>query len=856
MEVEVSPSRPQSLPRRRTRDTLSRQDKVSRKLVLSPESTSESSETRSPGGLREAIGSRDAIELGIEEFIEMGQEILEFIQLHPAFSRIGEDSWNSVYVQGICQGLTRIWDLYFDPFLKVKDLAALDSEFGFQRAFNVLRGILLFVRDLKEKQARGAQVYDILHDHFRSGYEDVSVAVISLWNIECNSILLRQIMSWCLSADLIRDPFHEFFVRKSYYGNFHDLDQITLGHRVPVLYEFWSSRYHVHVDLCPQYLRNSVAEHILFSGKAMELVRFLSGRYQFGDLERALVDMQERAKSLVSVKESYVAVFSNQSNFRFLNFEQMAKRDIKQLDAIYTQVDAILWKLLFNKGSVIGKIGEIIRSFRGFYLLGNGHFYETFVTEAISRIQRMRDRSSRFILGSLLTHRNLIWIVGLRETFAFVAHHAKQEDHLYDRFSLRSELPDCDDDGFVQLDNSDLLFLGNSHTWESPSRTIKRFVLGKVDFEQQNAGQYGSLWNTRKISSRKGFESQILLNIACNRNRPVMMSPEEYVPALNGACAIMFQNQTLDVDSLPRDSEAGYGSFPKFEPGSGFSIKLITGKAAWVGATVLDEDEYDNLCFVAVDLFGYENDSTSQATSSASFELPLDESITIDLKYDSTSESLSVQIAGSQSSENLADISVSVPDFLKKSTGWLGFTAGSSDLSTRYEVESWTVNEYFSQESSGSRFWRWIVPEFSYKGIHESVFFGVEEMSIYTDLFKLLFELNYVNHQLKAMWKMDLSPRIDVSAIFSWKRIKYKMCFVVDFLLEYFMSEVVETEYKSLMVQLAKCDSFTKARELHRNYLNNISWKCFTNKTVQYFLMSNLLSSDTSVHLIMCWKLA
>ncbi|KAJ3028839.1 UNVERIFIED_CONTAM: Gamma-tubulin complex component 4 [Siphonaria sp. JEL0065] len=161
-----------------------------------------------------------------------------------------------------------------------------------------------------------------------------------------NFVLGRQLVSWMVYGRL-NDEYREFFVSSDNEGN-----HVGSSNR-------WNTEYSLVESMIPSFIPYSVAEDVLFVGKAVAAIRESKTR------KESVVD------TLIQTSTSELSLLANSNiEFRPLEFQVAIKR-IKKL------VAKVLWEVVVVEENLM----DHLETCRNYYLLGRGEFFVSFIEE-------------------------------------------------------------------------------------------------------------------------------------------------------------------------------------------------------------------------------------------------------------------------------------------------------------------------------------------------------------------------------------------------------------------------------------------------------------------------------------------
>jgi gamma-tubulin complex component 4 len=331
------------------------------------------------------------------------------------------------YFRGFCRGLDDLLEGYRGSILDLEQLwiqqPFLPLSYVFQPLQDwelILPHLFSLVLSIEESHLRGNELLDLVHDHcLACSIPIVSQSFITLQN-RCRNILYNQILEW-MTQGTLNDPFSEFFIQQlggkgsgsgsgsrgdqrrrkqecNDYDNEEEEDEeegeegggqegeedfqlISKENRLGVT--LWDS-FDIRSTMLPSFIPPSVAEKVLFVGKAVLLLNQASKRSStsrlipsssssassrdssssFRHTALDLSDIVRFGKSLESLK-------LQSTPFHLPSFEQA-------IDSLRQRVSSRLWNFIVLDSKLVSQL----RALKNYFLLGKGDLWQTWIEQS------------------------------------------------------------------------------------------------------------------------------------------------------------------------------------------------------------------------------------------------------------------------------------------------------------------------------------------------------------------------------------------------------------------------------------------------------------------------------------------
>jgi len=308
--------------------------------------------------------------------------ISEFVKLHTRSTLLElGDAKTSLYVRALCTGIDSLLERYSTTILRLEQDIVTSPRYPVSKLHYELHEFLLIFPPVSNlvtrvKQSyqsgnglRGGQLLSEIYQRSLNGFDPIR-KVFQRLLFECNNVLLGQISSWLVHG-LLPDPFCEFFVQRVK-GNQSQEDAL-LKDASGTATESWNSQYNLRLSMVPSYFPSSLANKILFIGRAVCILQHpLISKHGLLPYSEAV----EFAKAIHNLRKA---------DFDILEVENA-------VDSIRSKVSRHLWELIVPKSGLLLQLHAL----KDYFLLGRGEFFQCFLDEANTLMSRQPDSRAVF----------------------------------------------------------------------------------------------------------------------------------------------------------------------------------------------------------------------------------------------------------------------------------------------------------------------------------------------------------------------------------------------------------------------------------------------------------------------------
>lgn len=690
--------------------------------------------------------------------------------MHLCIRRFCEEqrtSSRSAYVEAIASAI----DLVLDEF----PLSPKKAEP--QQLRSLMSRIYALSIELCGEEAIGGAVLDTIRRHCDTGFHHAFCVLSRMWIHFGHGLLLHQLRSWMympcplssflildrLHAQLVSDPHDEFFIQKAFV---HGPTEC-----IPMLFDSWNARYKVALRNLASYVSTITAKKVLFIGRAAEII---NPHFQNSIMEQILARLAIHEEGMDNSKFLWLDHSDTFHNFS----KERHYQSIRSIDFVVSEAYQLtahnLWGLVQDKGNLIG----ILEAFRGFFFLGYGEVYETFVNSCDSFLPRANTQSHSRNMNEL------------SKAFVTSVIEAQIDDQFANRFSLEFNLCDAK----THITPSKCLLFGDAEISETKLGVSLGFLRRDINLAN------GTFWDKHRITATHGLTLEFLLNIHGMAESSITLG--------------LYDDAFAEILDLSK--------------GLRLTLNMI-GAAPWLGSACANEGEDDeDWCQVSLRVGGDCCRSTDFIVNG------LIEPLRIIVKYDPSQTSTSVVIKGNESQEEFCSLTMNQCPKVKN--GWLGIGAlreHRSDVS--FELIDIEVREHHRLKNAynwESDFWDRSTLNFDFDSSVESVFFSVQNLEMYGNVYRVLMRLYYVHHLLKKImfdhkeyltgFQFKEEKPHEYTVLKRLALIRHKMQFVVQHIILLLQVEVVDEAFVNLKNSVDRTVDFESARKVHEEYLKQI----------------------------------
>ncbi len=299
--------------------------------------------------------------------------------LNSIVSKPQKEDLSSIYLSGVCRTISSILTSYSshieqleskyynDNSLTIADIISSISPFAV--AFNKLHELLQYIY---QNDLKGGAFLNFIYEKGICGDPNVKGVFKKLF-INCNVILNNMISMWIINNAVTSNEFFivsaNNFIVNNANGNKSDVVAYTFGNSD---LDSWNANFYIEKNNLPFYFPISLAEDILFVGKA---IKILNSNKNSDEWKVSFNDMSIFYSSLQKLNN--LIFKENEDMNNLIDIELYSKI----ITLIKNCVSKLLWKLVVNKNGFLKHLTGV----RNIFLTFHGEFYYNF----ISKIQNL-----------------------------------------------------------------------------------------------------------------------------------------------------------------------------------------------------------------------------------------------------------------------------------------------------------------------------------------------------------------------------------------------------------------------------------------------------------------------------------
>ncbi|CAN6693721.1 unnamed protein product [Malus baccata var. baccata] len=328
----------------------------------------------------------------------------------------------SVYRRAIANGIVEILSVYRSAVLHIEQKLLADSvpilatvTQGLNKFFVLLPPLYELVLEIERDDIRGGQLLNLLHKRCHCGVPELQTCIQRLlWH--AHQVMYNQLAAWVVYG-ILQDQHGEFFIRRQEdkdvgHGSSHpDIsEKLARMSTEDTSLTDWHLGFHIYLDMLPEYIHMRVAESILFSGKAISVLRNPSHAFRFQDIvypqqvakgsqkvqgfsgrfpflkepfaDKELIGEELLPQSEADKIETMLLELKESSEFHKRSFECA-------VDSIRAIAASHLWQLVVVRADLNGHL----KALKDYFLLAKGDFFQCFLEES-RQLMRLPPRQS------------------------------------------------------------------------------------------------------------------------------------------------------------------------------------------------------------------------------------------------------------------------------------------------------------------------------------------------------------------------------------------------------------------------------------------------------------------------------
>ncbi|KAA8543087.1 hypothetical protein F0562_021418 [Nyssa sinensis] len=334
----------------------------------------------------------------------------------------GKKEKQSLYRRAIANGIVEVLSVYRSAVLHIEQKLLSDAmpilstvTQGLNKFFVLLPPLYELILEIEREGICGGRLLNLLQKRCHCGVPELQTCIQRLrWH--GHQVMYNQLVSWMVYG-ILHDQHGEFFIsRQEDRDTEHDLSHPDMLEKLAHLstndasLTDWHLGFHISLDMLPEYIPLRVAESVLFSGKAVRVLRNPSPAFRFQDalshqqiprgsqriqgiaehcffqkepsLDTNLIGEELFPQSEADKIEAMLQDLKESSEFHKRSFEYA-------VDSIRTIAASHLWQLVVVRADLNGHL----KALKDYFLLAKGDFFQGFLEES-RQLMRLPPRQS------------------------------------------------------------------------------------------------------------------------------------------------------------------------------------------------------------------------------------------------------------------------------------------------------------------------------------------------------------------------------------------------------------------------------------------------------------------------------
>ncbi|XP_047332836.1 gamma-tubulin complex component 4 [Impatiens glandulifera] len=409
---------------------------------------------------------------------------------------------HSIYRRAVANGIVEVLSIYRSSVLHIEQKLLSDTvpiiatvTQGLNKFFILLPPLYELILEIERDDISGGRLLNLLYKRCHCGVPELQACIQRLlWH--GHQVMYNQLASWMVYG-ILNDQHDEFFImRQENREAAHDpshpdmIDKFSHMSTSDATLSDWHLGFHISLDMLPEYIPMRVAESVLFSGKAIRILRNPSPAFQsqnalyYQEMSRVTSQRSQRSEGLIFPrKEPSVETMKGEELLPQSEADKIEAllQDLKESSEFHRRsfegaVDSIraiaathLWQLVVVRADLNGHL----RALKDYFLLAKGDFFQIFLEES-RQLMRLPPRQSTaeadlmipFQLASIKTigdEDKYFSRVSIRMASSGIAVRSSQAD--LPRAKIIGDLSAFSDSSETSLDGWDAIALEYSVDW-------------------------------------------------------------------------------------------------------------------------------------------------------------------------------------------------------------------------------------------------------------------------------------------------------------------------------------------------------------------------------------------------------
>uniref|UniRef100_A0A5B7C4N5 Gamma-tubulin complex component n=1 Tax=Davidia involucrata TaxID=16924 RepID=A0A5B7C4N5_DAVIN len=334
----------------------------------------------------------------------------------------GKKEKQSVYQRAIANGIVEVLSVYRSAVLHIEQKLLSDATpilatvtQGINKFFVLLPPLYKLILEIERDNICGGRLLNLLHKRCHCGVPELQTCIQRLrWH--GHQVMYNQLVSWMVYG-ILHDQHGEFFIsRQEDRDPEHDLSRLDMLEKLAHLstndasLTDWHLGFHISLDMLPEYIPLRVAESILFSGKAVRVLRNPSPAFLFQDvlsrqqiprgsqriqgiMEHCFFQKEPSLDTNLIGEELFPQSEADKIEAMLQDLKESPEFHKRSFECAVDSIQAIatshLWQLVVVRADLNGHL----KALKDYFLLAKGDFFQSFLEES-RQLMRLPPRQS------------------------------------------------------------------------------------------------------------------------------------------------------------------------------------------------------------------------------------------------------------------------------------------------------------------------------------------------------------------------------------------------------------------------------------------------------------------------------
>ncbi|KAK1412515.1 hypothetical protein QVD17_33830 [Tagetes erecta] len=307
----------------------------------------------------------------------------------------------SVYRRAIANGIMEVLSIYRSAVLHIEQKLMADSlpilatvTQGLDKFFVFLQPLYELILEIERDGIYGGKLLNLLYIRSHCGVPELQTCIKRLlWH--GHQVMYNQLACWMVYG-ILHDQYGEFFIgRQQKRNSGQESSDADNGQKMAHVssndhsLSDWSMGFSIFMEMLPEYIPVSVAESVLFAGKAIRVLRNPSPSFQSVDV----LTHETRPQTVLTGDELLPQSEADKIESRLKNLQESSefhKRSFEEaIGSIRTIAASHLWQLVVVRADLDGHLKAV----KDYFLLAKGDFFQSFL-EGSRGLMRLPPRQS------------------------------------------------------------------------------------------------------------------------------------------------------------------------------------------------------------------------------------------------------------------------------------------------------------------------------------------------------------------------------------------------------------------------------------------------------------------------------